>query len=495
MITSILHPSERLKLLRESLGLSQRELAKEFMVSSGAIASWELGSNPVPGPINRLIDLYEQSHVSSESDHNKMMKELKNLLESLKIHDEQLNVIQSNLNVYFKDLAYLNSLHAKSKYAIAKNLINFLSGSKGLTIKAAQLASYMEMGLPAEIRQALGNLQSNLKPMPKKSLELAIESSYNKKIGDVFLYFDYKPIAVTSLAQVHHAKLKSGEEVAVKVQTPDLKNILNKQLKRLNFLGKVGGLYDKDILILVEEIKRAILEECDYKKEILNQEKIGQILKDFPRVIVPKVYHNYCKDNIIVSEFIHGENFLNFSKRAGQASRNIVGEALIRSLSHLAFSHHVVLADIHAENFLVKNDKIVLLDFGRITNPNYERMKYETMFFRAFIMDQKELARGLAERAGYANDNSNFDFDEFWSFFKVSQIHLLKNDKYKFTRNHLAIISREGRRFAQKKMLKFSPEAFWGFAFSSGTWSLCADLEAECNWHQIGLDSFNEALS
>lgn len=259
-------------------------------------------------------------------------------------------------------------------------------------------------------------------------------------------------------------------------------------------MEKLGNYFNKDISVMGEEIKSSLLKECDYLEEAKNQSKTRDITLNFPRTIVPKVHMDLCRKNILVSEFIHAQNFYTFSRVASQASKNIVAETFIRTLAHLAFSRLIVMGDIHPENFLIKNDKVVFLDFGRISKPARKRMRAETLFYRSLVLSEKENARKLAVDIGFGKDEDKFNFDEFWHFLQASQRHLLRDEKFKFDRNYLEFITRETRKYANQGYLKITKEAFWGFVFSAGTWGIYAELEAECNWHRIALETFDEAL-
>ena len=494
MINSEIHPSERLKRLRENLSMSQRELAQEFNVSNAAIAQWELGSNPIPGLLIKLIEIYEQNPNKERKDHEKFLNFFNEKVKEFETVVNEINVIKISLAEYLVEESSHNSIKAKFKYALMKKFIGYLSKQNGLTIKAIQLASYLEMGLPAEVRLAFGNLQSSMKPMPKKVLIEIIELAYGKSYEEIFPTFNLKPIAVTSLGQVHYAKLKNGKEVAVKIQQKDIKSILDSQFKKMSFLEKLGSYIHKDISIIGDEIRRAVLKECDYLEEARNQNKIKSITLNYPRVIIPQVHLGFTKINILVSEFIHAENFVSFSKTATQASKNHVAGALIKTLSNLSFVHGMILTDVHPENFLIKNDKVVLLDFGRISNPPPVRMRSEIMFYRHFLLNEKKEAEKMAAIIGFNNNDAKLDFEEFWNFLKVSHKHLLKDEVFTFNRDYLKFITNEIKKFSKKQTLKVSVEAFWAFTFSAGVWALLAELDSECNWHRIIMDSLNEAL-
>lgn len=492
-----LHPAVRLKLLRENLQLSQRELAEEFNVTSGAIAHWEMGTNPIPGPVLKIIELFEDalSHGKSDQTSLRIFQDIKKGLISQGLKDEQFKEVEESIFSYINEINSLNKFHAKIKFSFIQRLLKSLKNSKGLTIKFLQLLSYLELGLPIEVRMALGNLQGKLKPLSFKRIQEIIEKEYGRPLEDIFSEFEKSPIAVTSLAQVHYARLKDGAEVAVKVQSPDMKKILEEQFSRIEKIGKIASYLGKEPTGILDELRRAIYQECDYLIEARNQEKIRNILLNQPRTIVPKVYLDLSRPHVLVSEFVHGENFHSFAIRASQDSKNIVAETVLKTLSHLSFCHNLVHGDIHAENFLVKNDKVIFLDFGRIYNFPEARMRLEIQFYQAILFEKKEEAKKLCGQIGFAKDEEQFDFDEFWSFLLNSQAHILKDGKFKFTKEYVARLAREGRRFNSRHKLKLSPESFWAFTFSSGSWALFAELDAETNWRQIAIETFNQASS
>lgn len=151
----------RLKKLREYLGYSQRELAHEFQVTSGAIAHWETGVRPIPGPVKKLISIYEESLNFKDEAASLVSEEAlevsRNLFkQSIKtLHQEGISpkeAEQKNLarlaEDYFSETFARDRVSGSIKAAIARQVIKSLEGSRGLSIKAAQMASFLELGLP-----------------------------------------------------------------------------------------------------------------------------------------------------------------------------------------------------------------------------------------------------------------------------------------------------------------------------------------------------------
>lgn len=499
--SSHLHPAERLLVLRQTLGLSQRELAKEFQVSSGAIASWETGTRIIPGPVLKLITLYEKALPTLVIGHHSETKPadfLAALKSSFSINnnDEELrllNEIQESLHVYLNDTSALDSLGGKIKLIMIQRLLRSLKTSKGVSAKIAQLASFLEMGLPVEVRLALGTLQSRAQANKPKITRDTIEAAFGKPLKKVFSVWHEEPLAVTSLGQVHYAKLITGQEVAVKVQHPHIRNILEKQLRSIELLQSLASFFGDRDKEISEEIRRSLFQECDYLLEAQNQERFRNILSDDPRVIVPRVYREWTTENVLVSEYIKAESFQSFITRATQDQRNTAAEIIMGSLPKAAFVYCCVHTDLHPGNFLFTNGKVVFLDFGRVIDCAEDRMRIERQFYLAMLNKEQEKARILAQKVGFAKEINDFDFDAFWSYLQTANAHLMTDSRFKFTREYSQSLVREGRVYSKKHQLKLSKDSFWAFVFNSSTWGIMADLNCDINFRRIALHSLELA--
>lgn len=494
MSKQTIHPAIRLKLLRQSLHLTPFEFANELDVNPFELENWELGTRTIPEEILLLIEISDDVLKDFQDQSPKqLLKQIKSGLSSHGQKKEEFKKIENSLFSYLAELSGTDNLRSKIKITLIHKLLKSLSNSKGLTIKFVQLLSYLELGLPIEVRMALGNLQGNLEPQAFRDIKTILENAYHAPLEEIYSSFEKKPIAVTSLAQIHRAKLKNGTEVAVKILCPEIKDKIKKQFLRIEKLGQIAFYLGKEPSGILNEFKRAVDLECDYVNEAKIQEEIRALLINSPTVIVPKVYQEFCRPNILVTEFIHAENFHSFAIKADQNLKNDVAETIIRVLTILAFSHNLVHGDIHPENFLIQNDKVVLLDFGRFYHFPETRMNQEIKFYQAILREDKEAARKIAENIGFAKDLSKFNFDDFWIFLLNSQAHILKDGKFKFTKDYVARLGREGRRFNSRYKLKQSPESFWTYTFSSGVWALLAELEAECNWREIAFQVFDQS--
>ena len=173
-------------------------------------------------------------------------------------------------------------------------------------VKIGQILSTRPDILPSEYIVELQKLQDDVKPESFQTIVEVIKSELGSSIDDIFPYFEKTPIASASLAEVHLAKLKTGEEVVVKIQRP---NVLEKMSADINILKKLAPFINltptgsaMDAREVVEELAHATEKELDFINEKENIEKFSKNNRDVKFMICPNVYSEYCTDKIIVMD-------------------------------------------------------------------------------------------------------------------------------------------------------------------------------------------------
>lgn len=477
--------------------MSQRDLAREFQVSSAAIAQWETGTREVPGSVLKLISLYEKSlQRISHLEQNSTIPQLEKYFEAGENAEKRkaLKLLEREFASYSEEQSYLNSLESRVKQILIERLMKSVTKSYGVSAKIAQLASFLELGLPHEVRNALGTLQSRSTPMDKKVIRNILLKEYGKDFKKTFTFWRDEPLAVTSLGQVHYARLADGKEVAVKIQHPDISQILDSQLSKIEFIESMTALlgYKKADLLL--EVRNILMRECDYRQEALNQDMFRKILSDRNDVIIPKVYHEFLRDRVLVTEYIRGKSFQNFVLTALPGEKNKAAETIIESLATAVFGHCLIQSDLHPGNFLFVDGKVVLLDFGRIIVEDPENIKTQSLMYLAWLNGEYEKARILASESIFAKD-PNFDFDRFWSMLSASQVHLMDDTRFHFTRSYAKYVAQVCRTYAKQGKMTLDRELLWATIFSISTWGLYADLDARVNFRRIAFKTMQLGLA
>lgn len=259
--------------------------------------------------------------------------------------------------------------------------------------------------LPLPFVKALGELQDSVPPFPNEIAFARIEKELGKKINEVYQEFDVEPVAAASLGQVYRAKLFTGEEVAVKVQRPNLEATIKGDI---GILKKVAAFAEKfpqlnenaDWAGMLREFDVTIHEEMDYASEGRNAERFAESFKEWTNVHVPKIYWHATTSKVMTMEFIHGTKVTDLEELK---SRNIspekVNRLLIKTYLKQLLEDGFFHADPHPGNLLVMPDgRLAFFDFGmvgRIT-PKLQAKMIDA-FFHVVAKDAEAIAQDLID--------------------------------------------------------------------------------------------------
>ena len=194
---------------------------------------------------------------------------------------------------------------------IGVRLAEALETAGPIFVKFGQLLSTRPDFLDEEIIQELQRFQNNLKPFSSKEAMEIIEKDLGRPINELFADFNFLPLAAASIAQVHEATLKSGEEVVVKVVRPNLEKKIKDDISILKMLGKVANTFDADarrlqLLEMIREYEYVIKSEVDLKKEAGNTIQTAKFFEDSNLLYIPKVYLEYSASKTLTLEKIKG---------------------------------------------------------------------------------------------------------------------------------------------------------------------------------------------
>jgi len=297
-------------------------------------------------------------------------KEIVGVLLKHEFHDfvEHSKLIHSfQLKKYFFK-KHLKKRRVKTHFTHYQRILLAVEELGPTFIKFGQFLSNRPDLIPSELCAEFEKLLEHVPPFNGEEAIKIVEKSLHLKIKNVFKEFDHKPFSSASIAQVHIATLKNGAKVAVKIQRPGIKHIIDSDLEimfNLAALAKkhVAGTDAIDPISIVEEFKDGIYQELDFGKEILNIEKFSKIFAEEPDLVVPKVYKEYSNKEIITMEFVEGEKFSTY--KASDEQINSICEKLANLVLKQIFEIGYFHADPHAGNIIITPDqKICFIDFG-----------------------------------------------------------------------------------------------------------------------------------
>jgi len=197
----------------------------------------------------------------------------------------------------------------------ARELTNLLVELGPAFVKAGQALSTRPDIIPGILLEELSELQDQLPGFDgDKAMEL-IEEDLGYKIDEIFLEIDKNPISAASLGQVHKAKLKNEEIVAIKVQRPGLREQITLDLYIVRniayWLKNNIGLIRSDLVALIDELGKRVFEEMDYLNESKNAEKFRKMHKHNQMIAVPKIYKEITSRRVLTMEWIDGTKLTN----------------------------------------------------------------------------------------------------------------------------------------------------------------------------------------
>jgi ubiquinone biosynthesis protein len=238
-------------------------------------------------------------------------------------------------------------------------------------IKLGQVLSTRPDLVPVNFLRELSKLQDDVPASPFNEVAKIIEEELTSPPGDVFEFFDETPLAAASIGQVYRARLKDGEEVAVKVQRPGIRKVIEVDLEIMLHLATLMERHVEEVALhrpvkIVEEFARTLEKEIDYNIEATSMERISRHFLNDLTIYVPKVFREATAERVLTTELVEGIKVSDvdrldaegFDRKAITArGANIV----LSQIFDLGFFH----ADPHPGNIFVLPDNVIcLLDFG-----------------------------------------------------------------------------------------------------------------------------------
>lgn len=299
--------------------------------------------------------------------------------------------------LFFRFFLFLNPFYWFRKKVERGEAIRCSLESLGpIFVKFGQALSTRPDIIPTDIVVELSKLQDKVPSFSSDKVVKTIESSFGKKITSIFAEFDLNPLASASIAQVHAATLNSGEKVVVKVLRPQIKKVIQEDLKILFVLAHLIEKYvphGKRLkpVEVVNEFKHSILDELDFNREAANAAQLRRNFLNSPLLYVPEIYWDYVKDNILVIERIDAIPVNDVEQldlfgvdRKKLAERGL--EIFFTQVFRDCFFH----ADMHPGNIFVSknnpnNPKYICIDFGIIGTLNQTDQYYIAENLLAFF--------------------------------------------------------------------------------------------------------------
>jgi predicted unusual protein kinase regulating ubiquinone biosynthesis (AarF/ABC1/UbiB family) len=317
----------------------------------------------------------------------------------------------------------LRAIHLRNARRIERTIIEL----QGLFIKVGQLISIMTNFLPEEFRRELEGLQDSVPPRPYKDMEARLREELGRAPNEVFAQFEPKPIASASIGQVHLARLRDGTKVAVKVQYPDIEEVVRRDLNTLRRIFRIIGWFVpyQGLDELYREVRAIVMEELDYRAEAENVTRVASNFEGRTDVAFPKVVHELSTQRVLVTHFETGCKITDKTgvKQLG-LDRGQLARQVVEIYCQQIFTDGVYHADPHPGNLLVRPGPqggpptIVFLDFGAVAEiPANVRAGIVELIQGALTRDTRRIVTSMKTMGFVARGANEQMFEQVIEYF------------------------------------------------------------------------------
>ena len=285
----------------------------------------------------------------------------------------------------------------------ATEVTQTLGAMKGVLMKVGQLASFLDDGLPENLRASLSELQHEAPPMSPELAAGVVEEELGLPPDQLFAEWDPVPIASASIGQVHRAMTRDGIAVAVKVQYPGVDQAIRADLDNVGplvqFMGMLFPALEPEPI--VQELRDRLLEELDYRREAANQQLFADSYRDHPFIHVPSVIAELSTGRVLTSELAEGVRFAEMEMWE-QSERDLAAETLFRFVFRSLFRLHAFNGDPHPGNYLFRpGGQVTFLDYGLVRRFDPSEVRLLEDMITTMVIDRDLAAfRTVIERAG-----------------------------------------------------------------------------------------------
>jgi ubiquinone biosynthesis protein len=272
-------------------------------------------------------------------------------------------------------------------------------------VKFGQALSTRRDLLPVDVADELAKLQDSVPPFSGDIAVAMVERAFGKPLPELFAGFDPIPLAAASIAQVHAATLKNGAEVVVKVLRPGMREVIDLDLEVLDALAELADEYWVEArpvrpIEVVQEYRKTVTDELDLMREAGNAAQLKRNFAGSPLLYVPQIHWDYCRQNVMVMERIHGIIVSQIEElRARGTDIAKLAENGVEIFFTQVFRHNFFHADMHPGNIFVqvddpKNPRYAAVDFGIVGTLQPRDQHYLAENFMAFFKrDYGRIAR------------------------------------------------------------------------------------------------------
>ncbi|MGH1455933.1 MAG: ABC1 kinase family protein [Alphaproteobacteria bacterium] len=379
----------------------------------------------------------------------------------------------------------------------AEKLVLALGNLKGPLMKVGQILSTIPEALPKEYAQEFQQLQSNAPPMGWPFVKRRMKTELGANWESQFTSFEREAAAAASLGQVHRAVSLSGENLACKLQYPDMGSAIDADLNQLKIIFSIYEKYDKAIKTgqIHTELAERLREELNYKLEAKYTKLYGHMLRDEKHVHVPQIVDELSTDRLLTSSWMDGTRIMDYIDKDTQ-TRNTLAMNMFRAWYVPLYNYGVIHGDPHLGNYTVRDDlSINLMDFGCVRVFPVEFIGGVIDLYNALKNDDFDLSAHAYDTWGFKDlSREHVETLNIWAHFLYGPV--LEDKIRPIGEVTNGIYGRDTAEKVHKKLkelgngVQIPREFVFMDRAALGLGSLFLHLKAEINWYQV----FNELI-
>ena len=287
-------------------------------------------------------------------------------------------------------------------------------------VKFGQAVSTRGDLLPADIARELVKLQDQVPPFDSDIALSLLEQAFGAPADEVFAEFERQPLAAASVAQVHSARLESGETVVVKILRPGVRKQIQRDLEVLYAIAELAERYWQHgprlrPVEVVGEFEKTLYRELDLMREAANAAQLRRNFEGSPLLYVPEIYWDYCRPDVLTMERISGIPISDIDElRARGTNIARLAENGVEIFFTQVFQHNFFHADMHPGNIFVdvedpEQPRYVAVDFGIVGSLSARDRHYLAANFLAFFQRDYYRIAKLHVDSGWVPSNTRVD--------------------------------------------------------------------------------------
>jgi len=331
-------------------------------------------------------------------------------------------VVSLRLFAPFRFIIYLNPWNwfRKKQFSRGVALRKTLEELGPIFIKFGQALSTRPDLLPDDMIAELSKLQDKVPPFASDKALAMVEEAFGQSAFDVFADFDSTVLASASMAQVHAATLKTGEDVVVKILRPNMRKLIHRDLSLLKSIASLAHRYWAESRrfkpkAVVREFEQTLLDELDLQREAANAGQLRRNFANSPLLYVPKIHWDYVRDNVLVMERIYGIPVTDIqSLKTHGICIKTLAERGVEIFFTQVFRDCFFHADMHPGNIFVSTKHLakpqyICVDFGIMGTLNEADKRYLAENLLAFFNRDYRRVAQLHIESGWVSRHTRVD--------------------------------------------------------------------------------------